>query len=124
MRVLIVGGTRFIGAATARRLAEIGHDVTVLHRGETPGELPEGIQHLVGERGNLATSREAIQRLAPDVALHTIAMTERDAQEAVDELRGVARRLVVLSSEDVYRAYGRLILTEPGPPDPVPLTEE
>src|SRR5262249_62147576 len=34
------------------------------------------------------------------------------------------RRVVAISSQDVYRAYGRLIGTEPGPPDPVPLTED
>lgn len=38
--------------------------------------------------------------------------------------RGIAARAVVISSSDVYRAFGRLWRTEPGPPDPVPLTEE
>ena len=37
---------------------------------------------------------------------------------------GVARRVVAISSQDVYRAYGRLLRTEPGPPDPLPLTED
>ena len=35
----------------------------------------------------------------------------------------IARRIAAISSIDVYRAYGRIIGTEPGPPDPVPLTE-
>jgi nucleoside-diphosphate-sugar epimerase len=37
---------------------------------------------------------------------------------------GLADRVVVASSCDVYRAFGRLHRTEPGPPDPVPLTED
>jgi len=41
----------------------------------------------------------------------------------VDHFRGIARRAAVVSSCDVYRAFGRLWQTEPGPPDPVPLTE-
>jgi nucleoside-diphosphate-sugar epimerase len=32
--------------------------------------------------------------------------------------------VVVISSQDVYRAYERVRRTNPGPPDPVPLTEE
>lgn len=38
--------------------------------------------------------------------------------------KGVARRGVVASSADVYRAFGRFHRTEPGPPDATPLTEE
>jgi nucleoside-diphosphate-sugar epimerase len=53
-----------------------------------------------------------------------IAFTEQEAQAAVQALRGVARRLVVLSSMDVYRAYDQLRRVDPGPPDPVPLTED
>ena len=39
-------------------------------------------------------------------------------------LRGVARRLVVISSQDVYRAYGRFHGKEPGPLEPLPVTED
>jgi nucleoside-diphosphate-sugar epimerase len=38
--------------------------------------------------------------------------------------RGVARRIVVISSGDVYRAYGQLLGTEPGPVEPTPLVED
>jgi nucleoside-diphosphate-sugar epimerase len=36
----------------------------------------------------------------------------------------MARRLVVISSVDVYRAYDRFRKADPGPPDPAPLTED
>jgi nucleoside-diphosphate-sugar epimerase len=42
----------------------------------------------------------------------------------LDALRGVARRVVAISSHDVYRAYGRLTGIEPGPPDPTPYAED
>jgi nucleoside-diphosphate-sugar epimerase len=48
---------------------------------------------------------------------------EDDARAAVARFIGVARRLVALSSGDVYRAYGRLLGTEPGPAEPVPIDE-
>jgi nucleoside-diphosphate-sugar epimerase len=51
-------------------------------------------------------------------------MREQDAREVVALFKGLARRVVAISSQDVYRAYGRLIGTEPGAPDPPPLTED
>jgi nucleoside-diphosphate-sugar epimerase len=51
------------------------------------------------------------------------AMTERDAESFVRAFRGVASRAVVISSGDVYRAYGCLTRLEAGSVDPIPLTE-
>jgi len=53
-------------------------------------------------------------------------MAARGAEEGrrVRTFKGVAGRGVVASSADVYRAFGRGHGTEPGPPDPVPLTED
>jgi nucleoside-diphosphate-sugar epimerase len=42
----------------------------------------------------------------------------------METFTGVAHRVVAASSMDVYRACGVLHRTEPGPPEPVPLTEE
>jgi len=51
-------------------------------------------------------------------------MTEMDGESFVTRFRGVASRAVVISSGDVYRAYGHLTGLESGPPDPIPLTED
>jgi len=64
------------------------------------------------------------EEFEPRVVLDMIPQCAADAQAVVHALDGIADRLVAISSQDVYRAYGRLIGTEPGPPDPVPLTEE
>ncbi len=130
MRVLVIGGTRFIGAAAVRCLSEMGCDVAVFHRGKSEDNLPPGIQHLhdpsvsLINRNGLVAARETFERFAPDVVLDTLLMLERDAQLTMDILRGMTRRIVVISSGDVYRAYGRLTGTEPGDPVPTPLTEE
>lgn len=60
---------------------------------------------------------------APDVVLDMIASTELDGNTLVDLFRGMARRVVNISSGDVYRAYDRFRRVDPGPPDPTPLTE-
>jgi nucleoside-diphosphate-sugar epimerase len=53
-----------------------------------------------------------------------IPCTKQDARTLMSTFRGIARRVVAISSGDVYRAYDRFHGKYPGPPDPVPLMEE
>src|SRR5215475_12804657 len=120
MRLLILGGTTLTGPYAIRRLQSLGHDVTVFHRGEHEVELPAGVRHLHGDFADLP--REAFHP-EPDAVVHTWAMTEMDAEHLVHTFRGIASRAVVISSGDVYRAYGCLMGLEAGPPAHVPLPE-
>jgi nucleoside-diphosphate-sugar epimerase len=53
-----------------------------------------------------------------------IPVTGQDACEVMEVFVGVAQRVVAISSQDVYRAYGILIGTESGETVSVPLREE
>jgi nucleoside-diphosphate-sugar epimerase len=59
-----------------------------------------------------------------DLVIRMVAMGQADAEAAVRTFEGRTQRLVMISSCDVYRAYGRLTKIEPGSPEPVPLTED
>ena len=124
MRVLIIGGTHFIGPPVVRRLHESGFDVTVFHRGRTEVNLPKKVAHIHGDRMLLAEHREAFEKLRPDVVVDMAAFTQQEALATMSAFRGIAGRLVTISSQDVYRAYGRFQETEPGVLEQVPLTEE
>lgn len=124
MRVLILGGTRFIGPFVVRRLVALGHEVAVFHRGETEASLPTEVWSFRGNRQQLNDYSDDFRAYKPDVVLDTLAMTEQDAKAVMTTFTGLVRRLVVLSSGDVYRAYDRLTGKDPGPPDPTPLTED
>lgn len=123
MQILIIGGTRFIGPCVVKRLVGEGHHVTLFHRGETKAELPAS-DRIYGDRRNLSAFSDEFKRLAPDVVLDMIPYTEDDARTLMDTFNNVARRVVAISSADVYRAYGRLLRLEPGEPDPIPLNED
>jgi nucleoside-diphosphate-sugar epimerase len=82
------------------------------------------VTHIHGEREALAQARPELERFAPDVVIHMILMEEAQARAFIQALSGVAQRAVVISSQDVYRAFGRLNGTEPGAPDVVPLSED
>ncbi len=51
-------------------------------------------------------------------------MREQDVAALVATFCELARRLVVLSSQDVYASYGRLLGLENGAPDPTPAAED
>lgn len=123
MRILVLGGTRFVGPYVVRQLARHGHALTIFHRGETEIDLPSGVNHVHGDFTRFAGYVDALRALSPEVVLDMVPFREEDA-ERVKAFKGVARRVVAVSSQDVYRAFGRLWRTEPGAPDPVPLTEE
>jgi nucleoside-diphosphate-sugar epimerase len=123
MHILIIGGTRFIGPYVVRRLIEAGHSVTLFHRGETRADLPSSVNHIYGDRRELLSFAEDFQRVQPDVVLDMIPYMEEEAHALLRVFTGVARRVVAISSADVYRAYGLLLRLETGTPEPVPLNE-
>jgi nucleoside-diphosphate-sugar epimerase len=124
MRILIIGGTILTGPFVVRQLHEMGHEVVIFHRGQHEVDLPPDVQHIHGDRQQLPEYAGEFRRFAPDVVLDNVALTEQHARTLMQTFRGLTRRVVVPSSIDVYRAYGRIHGTEPGPPEPVPLTEE
>jgi nucleoside-diphosphate-sugar epimerase len=124
LRILVIGGTRFIGAEVVRRLTNLGHQVTLFHRGMTETASTPLVRHIHGDRQKLIDFRAQFEALAPQVALDMVANTEQDACLALKVFSGLVQRVVVISSIDVYRAYERLWGIRSGEPDPVPLCEE
>ena len=124
MKVLVIGGTNFIGPHVVRHLADASHEVVVFHRGRTEASLPEGVGHLTGDRRDLEDFSDEFRRLRIEVVLDMIPMNERDARGLAGIFKGIVRRIVVVSSQDVYRAYDRVTRRDPGPPDPIPLAED
>lgn len=124
MRILVIGGTVFIGPPVVRELLALGNEVTLFHRGEHEPDDLDGAAHIHGDRARIVEFAGEFARLQPDVVLDMRAMTERDATTAIAAVRGSTPRAVCISSVDVYRAYGRLHGSEPGPIEPMPLTED
>jgi nucleoside-diphosphate-sugar epimerase len=124
MKVLAIGATGFIGRHVLPRLVDEGHEVAVLHRGETVSSLAHGVHDIRGNRDQLADRRAELQQFAPDVILDMILYTEDQARQMVDIFRGRGCRVVALSSADVYRNYDGFRMKGTAPPDPAPLSED
>src|SRR5574340_529923 len=124
MRILVIGGTSFMGPLVVRSLSGGGHTVTVFHRGQTQTDLPRGVKEFLGDRGFLNECATELQRVSPEVVLDMFPFTEQDALEVVRFFSGIAHRLVAISSQDVYHAFGRVNRKETGPAESLPITEE
>ncbi|MGH2452484.1 MAG: NAD-dependent epimerase/dehydratase family protein [bacterium] len=124
MQILIIGGTGFIGPHLVDHLIRDGHRITVFHRGQSRVRLPKQVDRILGDRDELAQHRKQFEQLRPDVVVDMIAFTKHHGRVFMQTFQGIASRVVVASSIDVYRAFGRFHRTEPGPPDRIPLSEE
>ena len=124
MRILIIGGTRFISPHVCERLLALGHQVCLFHRGLTEAQLPPSVDQIYGDHNDLSNFASEFKELAPDVVLDMICYNEREASELTQVFRSVAGRIVVISSMDVYRAYGGLLKLEDAPLDQLPLDED
>lgn len=107
MRVAVVGGTRFIGRRIVELLAGRGDQVMVVHRGITEPGGPDGwvdCRHLHVDRSGFAGVADQVRRFRPDAVIDSDPGTAADVGHVLPHLPDV--HLVVLSSMDVYRAYG------------------
>lgn len=106
MKILIIGGTRFIGKAVAKQASTNGHDVVLFNRGKTHPDSP--FPTILGEVDQLGAHKSTLRDLRPDVVIHAIAFTQTHALDAVDVWAGSGARLIVLSSQDCYEAFYQL----------------
>ncbi|CAM5556557.1 reductase [Streptomyces spiroverticillatus] len=102
MKLLILGGTEFVGRAVTEEALDRGWDVSVFHRGTHAP--PPGVTALHGDRlGGLAALADAVRGGASwDVVLDTWSGAPSAVREAAQLLAGHAGRYVYVSSRSVY----------------------
>ena len=124
MKILVIGGSGFMGPFIVRELVREGHEVTVFHRGNAKPNFPDGVQVIRGDRNALQKHRDEFKRAAFDAVIDVVLSSENQARGLLEAFAGITRRIVALSSQDVYRAYGVLLGLDEGPPQELPLTED
>lgn len=120
MKVFVIGGTGFIGAALLHHLREAGHEAAVLQRPKSP---PAATLSLVGDYAALPGLAAEIGRFRPDAIVDLWAMSGRDAAAVFAALGPHTDRYVVASSGDVYANYGGMLRREKPFPRLGPLGE-
>lgn len=99
MRILVLGGTQFVGRAVVAAALGAGHDVTLFHRGRTGvGLFPEA-EHLLGDRdGGL----EPLRGRDWDACIDVSGYLPRLVRDSCELLRDAVGHLVFVSTISVY----------------------
>ena len=124
MRLLVIGGTSFVGRHLVEQAVAAGHDVAVFHRGRTNPDLLEGrVEHRLGDRdtGDYASLAGTETW---DAVVDVTAYAPRDVHQLADALDGRAGHRVHVSSVSAYD-LDRATVAEDAPlyPDPSGVAE-
>ena len=103
-----------MGPHIASKLNQLGHEVTVFHRGQTTGDLPDSVKHMFGNRNRLDDYTADFEKLQPDVVVDMMLLNQTQAEMLVDVFKGLSGRIVAASSCDVYLQYDLLRGVEEG----------
>jgi 2'-hydroxyisoflavone reductase len=99
MKLLVLGGTKFLGRHAVAHALEHGHEVTTFTRGQTNPELFPEAEHLYGDRdGGL----DALRGLEWDGVIDTSGYVPRVVRQSAELLRDAVQRYVFVSSISVY----------------------
>lgn len=115
MRILVMGGTRFVGRPLVASLVEAGHEVSIFTRGRQP--VPAGVEHLKGDR----TQETDLSQLSGrdfDVIVDSSGRTLTDTRSVLTFTGAPRHRLVYVSSAGVYADSELWPLDEDAPLDP------
>lgn len=102
MKVLIIGGTRFMGYHLVRRLLADGHAVTLFNRGKTPDDFGDDVGRIEGDRSDRTAFRKRLGRESFDGVVDMIAYTAEDGRSAVETFGGNVGHVVHISTAAVY----------------------
>jgi nucleoside-diphosphate-sugar epimerase len=121
MRVLLIGGTGFIGRRVVDRLQRRGHAIAIFHRGQTARLAAIDAPHILGNRLEIDQHLDKIMAFRPEAVVDFLPWNDMDTLHVVEAFKGRVERVVHLSSGDVYRAWGNFLNGTYG--EPVPLGE-
>jgi 2'-hydroxyisoflavone reductase len=104
MKVLLIGGPRFIGLHLIEHALAAGHELTMFNRGSTNPELYPEVERVRGDRTR-AEDLDQLRGRTWDVVFDTCGYDVRTVQQTLDVLRGSVGHYTYVSSVGYYANY-------------------
>ena len=111
LKILIMGGTAFIGPAFAEMALARGHELAFFNRGRTNPHLFPQVERITGDRA-VAEDVEQLRGREFDVVLDNSCYYPRVVDMVVDIVKDTVRQYVVISTVSVYAGYETVGMTE------------
>jgi 2'-hydroxyisoflavone reductase len=103
MRILILGGTMFLGRWIASSALARGHTLTLFNRGSRPGLFP-GVEEIHGDREK---DLDLLAGQQWDAVVDTCGYVPRVVRKSVEALQGAVQRYLFISSISVYASSAK-----------------
>ncbi|MBD1905620.1 NAD-dependent epimerase/dehydratase family protein [Funiculus sociatus GB2-A5] len=101
MRILMMGGTRFIGVYLTKMLVEQGHEVVLFNRGNKPAPV-EGLKQIHGDRTDASQLKEKLSSENFDAIFDNNGRELSDTQPLAEIFKDRVQHFVYMSSAGVY----------------------
>ncbi|MCI0580200.1 MAG: SDR family oxidoreductase [Chloroflexi bacterium] len=112
MKLLILGGTLFVGRSLVEAALARGHEVTLFNRGQHNPELFPQVEKL---RGNRDGDLEALKGRQWDAAVDTCGYVPRIVRASAELLAGAVNHYTFISTISVYADFSRPGINEDDP---------
>ena len=115
MKILVMGGSRFVGRPVVSRLLSQGHHLSLFTRGNR--SLPAGVEHISGDRHKDQDLRQLAGK-GYEVIIECSGRNLTDSQRVLEVTGSPSHRFVYVSSAGVYADSQEFPLREDNPTDP------
>lgn len=120
MKILVLGGTGFIGPHLVKYAMERGHRVTLFNRGRTNTHLFPDAEKLVGDRND---DLSALEGRRWDAVIDNSGYTPHQLDLSVSLLRNACDQFLFTSTRSVYTDFTRDVMDEDAPVGPRDIPE-
>ena len=112
LKILILGGTNFIGPYQVQYALDRGHTVTLLNRGKTNPSLFPTVEKLIGDRN---TDLTVLNGREWDVVIDNSAYDPAWVERSAKQLQKAAKQYIYVSTRSVYFDTSRIPMTIDAP---------
>ena len=109
MKILVIGGTIFVGRHIVQAALNLGHEVTLFNRGNANASLFPETETLIGDR---TKDFDSLRGKTWDVVIDTCGYLPRVVQKSVDALKSACELYVYISTGSVYKDKSKPGITE------------
>jgi len=110
MKVLVIGGTLFIGRSLVEELVKAGHDVAVLHR-QPKHDFGRRVENMVADRNDAESVREALSGRRFEVVFDNVTVPARNliGEPGAEHRETIASASAAAPRNDIYMVQASMV---------------